>query len=484
MTDAISTDATGTMTVKSALGRRRDWIRRPILRLTPHGLAGPAIVIASVAVSWIPFAGMPVSSQSDPLGLYVGAASIVLMAWSFVLSVRLGFIESLFGGLDRAYTWHRWIGIVSIAAMWFHIQQKNEVLGIPGASAALAEVGTSFAGFAEIVFYVLIAMSILRWVPYRWWRLSHKLLGIPFLFACFHFITAEKPYGNISPWGAWFAVIMSAGAVAWVARVLIRDAVRRGIPHTITSIDVTDNVTDVTLRPVGPRRLRRRVGQFAFLKVQQPGLSEPHPFSIASPPSADILRFVMKSRGDWTTDVRTNLTVGATVFVEGPYGRLKLFPRGDRPVVWLAGGLGITPFLSALTEQPHGHTQVPHLFYSVSTMADAMAVDDLRAASEAGQVVLHLHESAEGNRLSAERLEAVFGADGLRQAHVVVCGPDEYAVAAQSWVSALGGGTAERESFDIRSGLGPDLSAPLQAFVGKFAGVRRLQNSGNWLSRT
>ncbi|MGV8970645.1 MAG: ferric reductase-like transmembrane domain-containing protein [Microbacteriaceae bacterium] len=480
----MAKEITTTMTVAAALGRRRDWIRRPIVRLTFHGFSGPIVVIGSLAVSWIPFASMPVSPQSDPLGLYVGAASIVLMAWSFVLSVRLSVIESMFGGLDRAYTWHRWIGIISIGAMWFHIQQNNEVLGIPGASIALAEVGTSFAGFAEIVFYVLIVMSILRWVPYRWWRSTHKLLGIPFLFACFHFITAEKPYDNVSPWGAWFAIIMAAGTVAWVARVFIRDAVRRGIPHSISSIVVTDSVTDVVLNPRGGRPLRRRVGQFAFLKVQQPGLSEPHPFSIASAPHDDALRFVMKSRGDWTTDVRTQLGIGATVLVEGPYGRLKLFPRGDKPVVWFAGGLGITPFLSAIAELSHERPRVPHVFYSVSSIADGMAVDDLRAAFEAGHIVLHLHVSAEGNRLSDTHLKAVFGSDGLKGAHIVMCGPDEYVTAVQSWVSALGGGAAERESFDIRSGLGPDLSVQLQAFVGKFAWVRRLQNSRSWLSRS
>ena len=71
--------------------------------------------------------------------------------------------------------------------------------------------------------YILVGISLIRWFPYRIWRLTHKLPGIPFAFASLHFFTAEKPYANGSAWGWWFGAFMVAGLAAYVARVLIRD---------------------------------------------------------------------------------------------------------------------------------------------------------------------------------------------------------------------------------------------------------------------
>lgn len=469
-------------TARSMAGRRQDWLRRPPVRPTWRGALGPLVVAATVAVSWLPFASMTAAGD-DPLGLYLGAVSIILMAWSFVLSVRLSAIEWLFGGLDRGYTWHRWIGTLSIVAMWLHIQQRNQVRGIAGADPVLAETGNSLAGLAETVFYVLIAMSIIRWVPYRWWRLTHKLLGIPYLFACFHFITAEKPYANVSAWGLWFAVIMLAGTVGWVWRVVLRDVVKPGVRYVVSSLDRSNGTTSLSLRPAGRRGIRHRMGQFAFVKPQVAGLSEPHPFSIASPPGAEGLRFVIRSRGDWTTDALPALSTGDTVLVEGPYGRLRLFPRGDRPTVWFAGGLGITPFLSGLAAARESGATIPHLFYSVRSREDAMGLSELVAAEAAGYLRLHLQASAVEGRLTREIVERTLGRDGLRDAHVVICGPDAFAGLAHGWASSLGARKVERESFDIRAGLGPDLSLPLNRLARRWDWVRRLQDSRVWVRR-
>lgn len=468
------------------LGRRTDWIRKPSFHPSLRGLPGPLVVAATVAISWLPFTRVPTDAGSDPLGLYLGTVAILLMAWSFVLALRLRPVESLFGGLDRGYAWHRWLGVLSLLTMWLHIQQPNLVRAIPGASPSLAEVGTSLAGLAEIVFYVLIALSVIRLFPYRWWRLTHKLLGIPYLISCFHFITAEKPWANFSPWGAWFGVIMAAGALAWVGRVIVRDVVRPGIPYLVSAVRQSPAVTEVILRPAGGRRMTRRLGQFAFVKVQAAGLTEPHPFSIASAPDAEHLRFLMRVRGDWTDEANSAIEVGQTVLVEGPYGRLRLFPPSlsGRATVWFAGGLGITAFLSAIAAPRDPSLPPPDLFYSVSTREAAMGLADLTAAADKGRIELHLHVSDEHGRLTREDIETVVGPAGLVGAHVVICGPDGYAVATQKWASALGARRIERESFDLRSGIGPDPSTTRLTAHPWLGWLRPRQRSTTWFSPT
>ena len=55
------------------------------------------------------------------------------------------------------------------------------------------------------------------------------------------------------------------------------------------------------------------------MKVQKPGLSEPHIFTIASGPDEPAFRFFIRDLGDWTTKMQT-ADLRATVVVEGPYG--------------------------------------------------------------------------------------------------------------------------------------------------------------------
>ena len=85
------------------LGRRSDWhLVRPTIRPVRPGLRwlGPLAIVASCAFSWSAFTGAQGDDGGVALGLYVGALAILLMAWSFVLALRLRLLERFFGGLD------------------------------------------------------------------------------------------------------------------------------------------------------------------------------------------------------------------------------------------------------------------------------------------------------------------------------------------------------------------------------------------------
>ena len=458
--------------LKTMLGSRADWrldrFRAPRIGTPDAGWIGSLLILASVVAAWVPFQG----AQGDgpvAFGLYIGAVSIILMAWSFILAVRIRMIESLFGGLDRVYRVHRWVGTLSILAMVLHTGIEPDIQGgILGAAENVADNATDLAETAEVMFYGLIAASLLRWLPYRWWRLTHKLLGIPFVFACWHFYTAEKTYANGSGWGWYFGLFMLAGIAAWVARVAGRDIIARGVPYRIVEKRQTDTVTELVLRPTGRRSLQYHAGQFAFIKVQAPGMSEPHALTIASAPESGHLRFFIRDLGDWTSRLRTMDLVGTDVIVEGPYGRFEPFGRNE-PTVWVAGGVGITPFLAVLDgSTPQGGT-TPHLFYSVRSRDAAMALDVLEEAAAAGRVHLHVFASAEGNRLTTAALtEAVPG--GLRGAHVAMCGPAGLVDDVSSVARAAGAARVETEDFDIRQGFGPEISRELDALVSGWRG--------------
>ena len=260
---------------RMAVGRPADWrVPAPDLSALRPGAAllGPLAMVASTVAGWFAFAGaVGDGGGSVALGLFVGAAAIVLMAWSFVLAVRVRLLEPLFGGLDRMYQAHRWAGTLSVLLMFLHVRLEPEVEGgIRGASEAVADMAEGLAGVAEYTIYGLVALSLLRWFPYRWWRLTHKLLGIPFAFASWHFYTAEKTYANGSGWGWYFGSIMVAGLVAFVWRVIGRDVVARGRRYRVAATRVHGSTLEVELSPLG-RKLTHRPGQFRSAEVPGPG---------------------------------------------------------------------------------------------------------------------------------------------------------------------------------------------------------------------
>jgi predicted ferric reductase len=425
---------------------------------------GPTILIVATAIGWLAFADA-VGDEGEgnvAFALFIGSVSILLMAWSNVLATRWRPLEPLFGGLDRMYRWHRWFGALSVAAMWLHIQTVDDVKGIRGASKNVADAAEELAGLGEKVLYVLVIASLIRWVPYRWWRQSHKLLIVPFVFASWHFHTATKPYANSSGWGRWFQALMLLGIFAWVYRVLWRDGVHRGRRYRVSSIATNGSTTSIDLVPVG-RPLTWRPGQFVFVKFGSGAVSEPHPFTVASAPEAGPMRLVVKDLGDWSSRVSDRIAVGDDVRVEGPYGGLHLVPRKARQVVWIAGGVGVTPFLAGASRRwKHA---VPHLFYAVRDRKDAPGLAELEDAAADGRIVLHVCVSGEGNRLCPDHLDAVFGETGMRGAHVVMCGPDSMVRDMTVAVRERGVRHVHVDAFDIRTGVGPDLSHEVDALV-------------------
>ncbi|MGA8046883.1 MAG: ferric reductase-like transmembrane domain-containing protein [Dermatophilaceae bacterium] len=419
---------------------------------------GPLLVLASVVVWWVPYTA---TDRTVALGLFTGSVAVTLMAWSFVLAVRWRWLEPLFGGLDRMYAVHRWAGVLAIAAMFLHVRLEPEVDGgFDGLLATFMESATDAAGIAETAFYVLVAVSLVRWVPFRWWRLSHKLMGIPFAIAAFHTVTVDKPFPADSVWSLALVAIGVIGVAAWVWRIVGRDGIRPGVPYRIVSAITHERTLELELAPIG-RPLRHRAGCFAFVKIQLPGLREPHAFTIASAPDEEHLRFFVRNLGDWTAAIRQRDLVGAEVRVEGPYGHFEPLPddRSGRRVVWVAGGVGITPFLSAVSILPADAPaeRRPLLVYSVRREHDATAIELLRRARAEARIHLEVVASADGHRLDAELFESLVGGD-LTGAHVAACGPKGLVAMVERTARRLGARAVESEDFDIRSGLGPDLS--------------------------
>lgn len=95
-------------------------------------------------------------------------------------------------------------------------------------------------------------------------------------------------------------------------------------------------------------------------------------FSLASAPSGDELMIATRMRDTAFKRVLRQAKPSATLKMEGPGGSFVLHKKAEKPAVFLAGGIGITPFLSMIQEASSQRiSQRLYLFYSNHRPEDA-----------------------------------------------------------------------------------------------------------------
>lgn len=208
----------------------------------------------------------------------------------------------------------------------------------------------------------------------------------------------------------------------------------------------------VTLEPAR-RSIGHRAGQFAFVRFELPGLSESHPFTISKAPDADgLVRFTIKALGGYTRALNRDLEVGSRALVSPPYGRF-FRRRGAKREIWIAGGIGITPFVAWAQALEPDHPPVD-LFLCVRGVEAAAHLDELNLIAASNPCfTVHLVDSAAGNHLTAERIAETAS---LVDAQVHFCGPEGMRETLQTGLCGRGlrSSCFHYEMFEIRSGLG------------------------------
>ncbi len=124
---------------------------------------------------------------------------------------------------------------------------------------------------------------------------------------------------------------------------------------------------------------KRRAGSFLTLKIMQDGeWSKPHPFTISCAPEDPLLKVTMKRQGAFTTAAH-GLKPGEEVICAGPYGLFCKDIDAQDSIVMIAGGVGITPFLSVLRHFRNiKFANRVVLIWSNRTIEDAFAQEELK----------------------------------------------------------------------------------------------------------
>jgi predicted ferric reductase len=377
------------------------------------------------------------------LGETTGIAAAVLLAFIVILASRLAVMEVLFGDLTKVYVAHGVLGMSMFALVSFHPLMYLVGGLLFGASfLSAAHVLVPFhVVLLDWISYITIAAALIPTMYMRlsfvWWRAIHLLLGAALILTGYSILIDNAAFdtSQIPALRDYLYVLFILGAASFLWVAVFRRIAEPKREYRILEAEYHEaaNAIELSVEPVG-RPVRFRAGQFAYVDILQ-NLDqvrrefEAHPFSIASAPGEERLKLVIEGAGDHTRRVQ-QVSAGddSRVLIHGSFGRLVIDRPERRKQLWLAGGIGITPFLAMadeLSRHPDAYADYDViLVVGVDTAEQAFHLERLRRYERAFPgLSVHVWDRSERGLPTAEAIRDTLAADITDRA-VMISGPE------------------------------------------------------------
>ena len=203
-----------------------------------------------------------------------------------------------------------------------------------------------------------------------------------------------------------------------------------------------------------------RPGQYMDITLIDPpqsdGEGNTRTFSIASAPFEPYLMIATRMRDTAFKRVLGSMPLGTQVKLDGPAGSFTLHKNTAKPAVFLAGGIGITPFFSIISQAAHTQlAQDLYLFDSNHRPEDAPFVDNLQELARANprfHLVLTMTAMSKSSRSWNGETSSIDGA--MLAKHLTsIQGPIYYVAGPPGLVKAMRGALTQAavDEDDIRT---------------------------------
>lgn len=377
--------------------------------------------------------------SSAGLSLACGASALSLMAGSALLGSRWRWLEGVFGGLDRVYQVHKWLGIWALVMASVHLSFKA---GLPSWEAAPilalpSDVTRLLRQLAFLGLMLILLLALNRKIPYSTWRWWHKLSGPLFLIVVAHWLSIKSPIVLDSEAGWWLAVMAALGILGAASKLLLYPWLSAHADYRIVAVTAGQDALQIDLVP-SERAINFRPGQFGFLSLQAEGLREPHPFTLAGAPGPDgRVVFMIRALGDHTRRLVARAELGMHATVYAPFGRFERRTQSAREI-WIAGGVGISPFLAWLDDPNGAALERVSLFYFYTPGRSFPPPTQLAERARARDFDLICVDAGADSPAFTETLARIVGEAGADLVDIDFCGPPGLLQAVRARLLRLG----------------------------------------------
>jgi len=351
------------------------------------------------------------------LGQITGLVGMAMFALTLILSSRLKFLENYFGGLNRVYIAHHIFGSIAFILLLFHpliLAGKFAQVSIRSAALFLlpnSDWPINFGIIALFLMMIFLVLTFFAKLPYQIWKFSHKFLGLAFFFAALHSFFIPSDISQDPILRIYIITLAGIGIIAFTYRAVLTKFFVRYFEYSVEEVKIlAENVVEITMSPKG-KRINFTPGQFVFVSFVDNNISaESNPFSISSAVSEKNLRLTIKSLGDYTSQLR-NLKAGALAKIEGPFGKFSNQDVKNKNQIWIAGGIGITPFLSMVKSLENAEYKID-LYYCVNNEKETIFFEDFR--------IIPFYSEKQG-LINAGFIQKISG--DLFRKEIFLCGP-------------------------------------------------------------
>lgn len=308
-------------------------------------LAGLCLAVAASSWARTLAGGLPWPVYLQEVGGLLALLGFILLFFQYVLISRIRFIEKGIG-LGRLIGMHKPLGVLILSAVTLHPLLILVSERIQGYSTPIGFV--KIVGVIALLTIWVTAGSALIFgrinLRYESWKRIHRAGYIILPLAFFHslFLGSTLQHGFLR--GFWVVLGLCYAAVL-AARIHKHYAVKR---YPLSVSHIKQETHDTCSLDIEGDHPDYAPGQFMLLRLNIDGIvSASHPFTISSSPTRKGLSICVKSVGDFTSRLSEGVQLDQA-FVDMPYGVFSFLNHDAERYIFIAGGIGITPFLSML----------------------------------------------------------------------------------------------------------------------------------------
>ena len=375
------------------------------------------------------------------VGQVLGLVGMVIFSINLILAGRFKFLDRYFKGLDKVYSHHHKFGAISFAFLLFHpifLVVKYLAISLQQASqffVPFVNMPITWGILSLALMIVLICLTFYAKIKYQNWKLSHKFMTLVFFLAILHtfFISSDISRSNfLRLYVLSFALL---GLFSIIRKVILEKSDADRFNYKVKNLNqLNQDIVEVEMEPT-EGKMAFSSGQFAFFSFLGKSITtEYHPFSISSIAKDNNLKIIIKNLGDFTSNLK-NLKNGDGVLIDGPYGNFSYRKVKSKNQIWIAGGIGITPFLS-MSKVLESDYKID-LYYSVKENKEAVKVGDLQEVSQHNQNFRYkLWITSEKGYVTAQSVSEL--SNGLLNKDIFLCGPPVFMESLKNQFVALG----------------------------------------------
>ena len=327
----------------------------------------------------------------------IGISAYIWLTYSFILMARPKYLDHLFG-MDHVRKFHKNMSIISmtlalghglILILAFSDQKLYERAFITGVLGFIFMLVLMVIGALFLTETFCASIKGLRGVRERFakkYRLQlsiHNSTILVTVILLAHLMLANSTTYSIALRLIYLTHFFLASSF-WFYHKVIRPIRIRRHSYIISEIfKENEDVWTLKLVSKGNKKLMKyRQGQYCYFTISSLGM-EAHPFSFTSSPlNRENITLSIKNVGDYTSKL-DKVNTGDIAYLDGPYGNFNYVEKRKSELVFIAGGIGITPFLSMLNYLKNTEkNRIVSLIWGIRTKKDMIFKSEFEGISQ------------------------------------------------------------------------------------------------------